>query len=187
MSMRLATHVLMFVLVAATATPSAAFDFPHRKPGLWTISMSVDGAKGAMAATKMCIDAGTDAKMMQMGLQRQQNACEPPAIQGSGAVRTIDSVCHIAGATHKSHMVMTFTGDSAYHLDIATQISPPFAGHSGMHMTQDAQWAGPCPADMKPGDMMMGGMKFNVLNSTPMPQSHLTQAQIDAIMKAHQH
>ena len=30
-------------------------------------------------------------------------------------------------------------------------------------MTQDAKWTGPCPADMAPGDVLMGnGMKMNI-------------------------
>jgi hypothetical protein len=32
-----------------------------------------------------------------------------------------------------------------------------------MGESQDARWAGPCPADMVPGDMLMGnGMKMNI-------------------------
>lgn len=178
--------VTAFVLVAATATPSSAFDFPHRKAGMWSIAMNMDGVKMQMPSTTMCLDANTDAQLMQHSMQWQVKACDPPAIQGMGPVRTVDIVCHMNGGTQKTHMVMTFTGDSAYHMDMGVQYTPAQYGRAGMHMTQDAKWMGACPAGMKAGDMTVGGMTINVLNSGGMPQGHMTKAQIEAIIKAHQ-
>jgi hypothetical protein len=41
-------------------------------------------------------------------------------------------------------------------------------------MTIDAKWLGPCGADMKPGDISIGGMKFNpaqMLGQRPKPSA----------------
>ena len=62
-----------------------------------------------------------------------------------------------------SHSVMTFTGDSAYKTDTQTHFDPPMMGRSDSSMAQEAKWAGPCPADMQPGDMIgPNGMKMNL-------------------------
>jgi hypothetical protein len=59
--------------------------------------------------------------------------------------------------------VTKFTGDSSYHTDINSKFSPPMMGRSDSVMTQDAKWVGACPADLIPGDVVMGnGMKVNI-------------------------
>ena len=131
---------------------------------------------------------------MKYGLSHQSPDCAPPVIQGMGGTRTVDLTCHREGSTQKSHVTFAYTGDSSYHMDMQTTIDPPMYGKSSNHVTQDAKWAGACPAGMKPGDMQMpGGYTVNVLNAmtnpTPMPGSnpyaHMTPAQIQAIIKAH--
>jgi hypothetical protein len=62
-----------------------------------------------------------------------------------------------------SQAVTKFTGDTAYHTDANTKFDPPMAGRDSSVVTQDAKWTGPCPADMEPGDVVMGnGMKVNI-------------------------
>ncbi|HTQ14220.1 MAG TPA: DUF3617 family protein [Rhizomicrobium sp.] len=175
-------------LAALMAVPSQAADFIHRKAGFWTITMHMDGVKNMPASTRMCLDANTDQKMMDHSMAWQPKECSPPSIQGMGPSRTVDVVCHMDGGVQKTHVVMTFVGDNAYHMDISTTNTPPRYGRAGMHMTQDAKWQGACPADFKPGDMEVSGMKINVLNGPGgMSGGHLTKAQIEAIIKAHQH
>ena len=63
-----------------------------------------------------------------------------------------------------SHGVMTWTGDTAYHMESKSHWDPPMMGKADNTTTQDGQWTGACPAGMKPGDMVMpGGMKMNIL------------------------
>jgi len=176
-------------LVGALTASAGAMDFPMRKAGLWSVSMNMEGMKMPSTTTKMCIDANTDAKMMKYGMH-MNNDCSPPNIQGMGPVRTIDSVCHINGSTLRSHTVMTFTGGASYHMDMQSESSPPMYGRGKTHMTQDAKWMGPCPAGWRAGDMQINGMKMNVLDSMSNPMmgnGKLTPAQIQAIIKAHQH
>lgn len=185
MRLRLVSAV---ALAAIVATPSLAADFMHRKAGLWTVTMTLDSTKHMPGPTKMCLDANTDSRMMEHSMSWRQKDCDAPVIVGGGAMHTVDVVCHLNGGVQKTHVVMTFSGDAAYHMDMTSVSTPPVMGHGSVHMTQDAVWSGPCPADMRPGDMAMGPVKINVLDgSMGMSGGHMTKEQIEALMKAHQH
>jgi hypothetical protein len=174
------------IAAAATSTSASSNEFIHRKPGLWTTKMSLDSVKQALPETKMCLDAATDDRLMEHAMNFQKGACDKPVMSGMGAVRTVDSVCHINKGTQSTHMVVTYSGDAAYHIDVVAHFSPAQMGRDSMHSTQDAKWQGPCPADMKPGDMMIGPMKINVLDGgMSLGHGHLTKEQIEAMMKAH--
>jgi hypothetical protein len=55
-------------------------------------------------------------------------------------------------------MVITGSFDSAYTMAVTVQ--------SGRTITMNAKWFGPCAADQRPGDMIMGnGMTFNILDA----------------------
>jgi hypothetical protein len=192
--MRIAFAIATSVVFAASIAPASAIDFPTRRAGLWETTMHMDqGGMGPMV-TKMCVDASTDAKMMKYGMSHQNTNCTPPNLQGMGSMRTMDMVCHMEGSTQKSHVMIAYTGDASYHMDMQTVFDPPLRGRNKMHITQDAKWAGACPSGMKPGDMQMpGGYTVNVLNAMDRPApgprgnpySHLTREQIQAIIKAH--
>jgi hypothetical protein len=184
--MRMQFAITAAVLFAASATSASAVDFPPRRAGVWTVTINMENAKLPVQTNKMCLDATTDAKLMKLGLASKEAQCTSMNISGSGNVRTVDSVCHFNGGTQKSHVVMTYAGDSAYHMDMRSQFSPPIAGHDQSHIVQDGKWLGPCPADMKPGDMMINGMKINMIEGgMPTRPGRLTPEQIQAIIKAH--
>jgi hypothetical protein len=172
-------------VIAVAATPASAGELIHRKPGLWTTRMMLDAVKQPLPETKMCLDAATDSKLMDHAMNLQKNACDKPVMGGVGPVRTVDTVCHINKGTQATHMVVTYSGDAAYHIDVVSHFSPAQMGRDVMHSTQDAKWQGPCPADMKPGDMMVGPMKINVLDGGMTMHGHITKEQIEQMMKAH--
>jgi len=181
------------VICLSAAAPVQASDFPARRAGLWDVTIDMQSMKLPARTNKMCIDAATDAKLMKIGMASKEANCTQMNVSGMGSTRTVDSVCHMNGGTQKNHIVMTYVGNSAYHMDMHSQFSPPIAGHGESHIVQDAKWVGPCPAGMKAGDMMINGMKINMLDSMnhPMPKpgdnpySHLSKEQIQAIIKAH--
>jgi len=180
--------VLAAAVIAAVASPSGAAEWLHRKPGLWTTSVQVDNVKMTMPDTKMCIDAATDAKLMDIGMKSKIGKCDPPVIGGIGSVRTADSVCHMNGGVQKTHMVITYKGDSFYHIDVNADVDMGQGGPHHVHTTQDARWLGPCPAGMRGGDMEINGMKMNVLNgSMSMGGNRMTAKQIEEMMKAQHH
>ena len=174
---------IAFTASAAIAQPA---QFPARRAGLWTMTINMEGMKIPPRTNKLCIDAATDAKLMKLGVAAKEADCTAMNISGTGNVRTVDSVCHMNGGEQHTHIMMTYSGNGAYHMDMRSQFSPPIAGNGQSHIVQDAKWIGPCPADMKPGDMMINGMRINMLESTmPAHGGRLTPEQIQAIIKAH--
>jgi len=149
------------------ASPAAwADDMPRRKPGLWEVNMHM-AANLPPQTMKLCIDAATDAAMYKMGMDAAQGMCSHNDMHRSGNVVTMDSLCKMGETQTSTHIVITFSGDSAYKTDIKSHMDPPIMGRGEMAMTQDGKWTGPCPADMKPGDVVApNGMKMN-LTSKP--------------------
>lgn len=191
--MRLQIAITTAVLFGASATSAFSAEFPARRAGLWDVTVNMESMKIPARTNKMCIDTATDAQLMKLGVASKEAKCTSMNVSGMGSTRIVDSVCHMNGGEQKNHIVMTYSGNSAYHMDMQSQFSPPIAGKSQSHILQDAKWVGPCPADMKPGDMMINGMKINMLGAMDRPApgpggnpySHLTKEQIQAIIKAH--
>ena len=140
-----------------------AQDIIQRKPGLWRITMNMGGASAGMPAMSMCIDSKTDSSMQQMAENGAKPDCSRNDIKRAGNQMIMDSVCKMGDSVSTSHGVMTFTGDTAYHMDMTTRFNPPMAGQAEHKMSQDAAWTGPCPAGVAPGDMVLpNGMKMNM-------------------------
>ncbi len=136
-----------------------AQDLPARKPGLWETSM--DSGKSDATVMSACIDAAVEAKMRELGEGTKAGMCSQNSSHRDGNTITSDSVCKFGSRQVTSHSVITMTGDSAYTMVIKSHYEPPMqAGAADQTTTQSAKWLGPCPADMKPGDMMVNGMKM---------------------------
>ena len=132
------------------------------KPGLWELKQVVPGV-GSTIATQMCTDAMTGAKMMQSSMAMRKNAsCGAPAVQASGNTIAIDATCQVDGSSIASHTTITKTSDTSFHEDIAAKFTPAMHGQDSMQTSMDGTWLGPCTAGMKPGDMMVQGVKVNM-------------------------
>jgi hypothetical protein len=148
------------VLVLAGATPALAVDLPHRKPGMWEVKTHLDNAARKDVTSQICIDAATDEMMMMIAGPLAQEACSRIDVQRSGDTVTIDATCTLGGKAATSHTVMTGSFDSAYTTTTTVQNDALPGG--AMTMTGAATWLGPCTADQKPGDMIMGNVKLNI-------------------------
>ena len=149
-------------LVLIGALPALAAELPTRKAGLWEVKMSFENRNGAGMTIQQCVDAATDQMMQSSAGPMAQAACAKRDIQKSGNTLTIDSTCTIASKTATSHAVITGSFDSAYTMTVTSQSDALPSGN--MTMTMNAKWLGPCAADQKPGDMIMGnGLKMNIL------------------------
>jgi hypothetical protein len=164
MDLTAAIRLSALLLAGAAASGTARGDeFPPRKAGLWQIDMAMPGGQMPPQQMKMCIDAATDTEMYRLGMSAGQGMCNAPDIHRSGSTVTVGSVCTMGPSKVTTQAMTRFTGDTAYHTDANTKFDPPMAGHDASVMTQDAKWAGACPADMVPGDVLMGnGMKMNI-------------------------
>jgi hypothetical protein len=148
-------------LVLAGAMPALAAEMPARKAGLWEIKTSLENRGGAGMTIQQCIDAATDQMMMSSAGPLAQAVCPKRDIQRSGDTVTIDSTCTFMDKTATTHAVITGSLDSAYTMTVTTQSDVMQGGQ--MTMTMAGKWLGACAADQKPGDMMMGGIKMNIL------------------------
>lgn len=83
--------------------------------------------------------------MQQMAQNGAKPDCSRNNIKRVGNQMMTDSVCKVGNSVSSSHGVMTFTGDTAYHMDITTSFSPPMVGQAEHKMSQDAAWAAPLP------------------------------------------
>jgi Protein of unknown function (DUF3617) len=158
--MRLFGAVSMVALFGAI--PALAAEMPSRKAGLWEVKTSFENRNVPAQTIQQCIDASTDQMMQSNAGAFSQSACSKRDVQRSANGITIDSTCTIGGKTATSHAVVAGSFDSAYTMTVTSQSEGMPGGK--MTMTMAAKWLGPCAADQKPGDMIMGnGMKMNIL------------------------
>jgi hypothetical protein len=150
------------VLVLAGVMPALAAELPSRKAGLWEVRTSIENRNGPGVTIQQCIDASTDQMMQSSAGPLAQAACSRRDVQKSGDTTTIDSACTLAGKTATAHAVIAGSFDSAYTMTVTSESNALPGGK--MTMTMVAKWLGPCTADQKPGDMILGnGVKINIL------------------------
>jgi hypothetical protein len=146
------------------ATAAIAVELPPRKAGLWELKMSVEGRNMPAQSFQHCIDAATDRKMSAMGDMGAD--CSKQDVQRAGNTITVDSVCNIGGATTTSRAVASGDFNSGYTVKVTSKREggPAVPGMPAeTKMTIEAKWTGPCKADQRPGDMILGnGMKMNI-------------------------
>jgi hypothetical protein len=154
----------------AAATPAAPATPPSRKAGLWEQKISTDKISQTM---KMCLDAAADQKMKWWGSQAPgKSNCEQQSITPHlGGGWDFHAVCAMGeSGTVTSDGSATGDFSSHYKVEVTSVTSgSPMAQANGTHKaTIEATWTGPCPADMKPGDMELpGGMKINMSGGSP--------------------
>lgn len=145
---------IVLVLAALLATASLATDVPKRKSGLWELKSQMPGLppQGAM---QICVDQASDNLMQERAMERTD--CPVMEVSRSGGKILIHAVCRHQGTTSTSDAVITGDFESNYRNEMSITYAPPQHGMSGMKMTQEARWLGPCKAGQKPGDIMMPG------------------------------
>ena len=164
-------YLLILAATCSACTVAAPADFPMRKPGLWEITMNTDNPRIPPRVEKVCLDAATDQLLYKVGAGASQKMCSKVDIHSGGGKVIVDSQCDIAGSKVISHSVTSMMGDSAYHTDVSIHYDPPLFGKPDSTSTHDAKWTGACPADMRPGDVIVAAsarmpspMKLNLVD-----------------------
>jgi hypothetical protein len=137
---------------SAAAQPAAAAAMAPAA-GLWKTTVSMNGAQ--TNATRMCYDADLAEKIGVTGRTPAQGAAactETVNRQPDGSVQ-FTSTC--AGRTASG--VMRGDLSKAYTVEMDS---------SGQKMKLEAVREGDCPADFKPGDMEVQGVRLNILQAT---------------------
>ena len=164
-------RVLSLITLFLAAGAASAADMPKRKPGLWEITMQMDGMPN-MGAIQHCIDASTD-NLLQQQAGKQKPDCSVMDVKPSGNKVTIRTVCKVEGSTATTDGVFEGAFDSNYKGTMKTRFAPPLQGMSESNTTQQARWIGPCKAGQKPGDVIMpnmGGFNVNEMMKDPKMQ-----------------
>jgi hypothetical protein len=157
--MRLIGTILLLIVIGAM--PARAAELPSRKPGLWEVKTSIENSNAPVRVIQQCIDASTDQMLQSSAGPFAPAVCPKRDVQRSADSFTIDSSCAIGGKPATAHAAVTGSFDSAYKMIVTSQSEDLPGGK--MIMTMEAKWLGPCAADQKPGDIIMGnGMKINV-------------------------
>jgi len=151
----------------ASSAPSAVTPaaLPARAPGLWAQTVS---SRGRSQTTRICLDKATEARFTWWGQHAGPGACSHAQVTPrTGGGWTFASSCDL-GENGRTETRGEVTGDfaKAYRVSARSTISGARAPEmNGTHaMTLEASWKGPCPAGMRPGDMLLpGGTKINVL------------------------
>jgi hypothetical protein len=153
--------------LGATALAAAA-DFPEHKPGLWEMTITTAGSPSGPITERICLDASTDQLLYKFSAGMNKKMCSKMEMHGSGGKVVVDTVCHIANTTATGHSVTTFVGNTATHTEASSHYEPAMMGKTDTTSTQGGKWLGACPADMKPGDLVMSNpamphpMKMNL-------------------------
>jgi uncharacterized protein DUF3617 len=143
---------------ASTANVARMLD-AKRREGLWQMAMSTSAGPGMRFNVKVCVDktiAG-DFNVKGPGM----GDCTASKLRPGAGGFTFDSVCKKDGRTITTTGVVTGDVANKYHVDASTTMDPPPPGIAAVQKTTiDAEWQGPCPAGMKPGEAKVGGMNL---------------------------
>jgi hypothetical protein len=150
----------------ATATaPAGPVTMPSRKPGLWKQTVTTSGTH---QVSSICLDKAAEAKLAVWGAGASKDVCQQNELSPVPGGWAFKSTCDM-GSGGKTTSHGTVTGDFNTRYKVQSESTTEGAGApqmNGAHMMSlEAVWEGPCPADMKPGDMSLpGGMKINMLD-----------------------
>jgi hypothetical protein len=136
---------------------------PHRKPGLWELTLVSDRLPAPLV-TKWCFDAASDREMPVLGRrQRTGGGAGGPApackfsLTKDGDNYVSDAQCSRGGATMANHSVVSGDFDVKYTItNTATIQGAPDAARNGQHSsTTTAVYKGECPPELQPGQVEM--------------------------------
>lgn len=157
---------LVGLLASLFVAQAGAQDFPKLKAGLWETTTTASGPKGAPGAGSsmkitMCVDDKAQKDMMAFS-QNMGAQCAKNTMRRDGNKVYVEAECSTGKMTVKSSSVTTLSGDTSYRSEVKSNVTPPMAGVGDSTTTVDGRHVGACPANMKPGDMNMGGRISNI-------------------------
>jgi hypothetical protein len=143
------------------ALPASSAEALSRRAGAWEVKTTIAGSGAPARTIKQCIDADTDQMLQSSAGPFNPAACQQRNMQRSAETTTIDFTCTVGGKPATARSVITGSFDSAYTMTVTAESAELAGGR--MIMTIDGKWLGPCPADEKPGDVVLNnGVKVNI-------------------------
>jgi hypothetical protein len=157
----LSTCALVFVSAGIAVADEP--QLPPLKEGLWEshTQMIIQNTKHD-SVLKLCrthqIDKSVKEQSKAIGENlRKSRQCTDVITRQSAGSYSSESHCVKDGSATKT--TVTYQGDTSYHMEMHRKDN-----QSESVTTIDDKYVGSCPADMKPGDAVMGdGKKFNLV------------------------
>ena len=146
------TALAVMVAAALAGGALAATSLPKSKEGQWIVTQHA--ANGRDYISKLCSDDATQADMMAIVSSVYRSQCSKLDVTAEGNVVQVDAVCRSGQAILTLKSVVTYSGDSAFHVVNDSKYVPAFLGKTETHGTSDAHWDGGCSFGMAPGDMI---------------------------------
>jgi hypothetical protein len=156
----LATCAMVFVSAGTAGADEP--QLPQLKEGLWEshTQMTIQNTKHE-SVLKLCRTHQFDKSLKDQTKATGENLrkarqCTDIVTQQSANSYSSESHCAKDGSVTKT--TVTYQGDTSYHMEMHRKDN-----QSESVTTIDDKYVGSCPADMKPGDAVMGdGKKFNL-------------------------
>lgn len=149
----------------AAGAPASAAAGPQLRPGLWQVTMSIEGV-GAAPATRMCVDEGMQSEMAVMG--QSDPRCRQTRLERTAEGWAFASRCDMGTAGQMtSEGVVSGDFDSRYETRVTSRTTGAEVAHMNREtrMTSVAVWQGPCPADWRPGDVETPAGRINMVEA----------------------
>ena len=164
--MRPQPFTLAMAALAATVlvTSARAAEPPVLKSGLWEVARPNPQQPGSKGVTTMCLDESVQALMREFGMGAAKNMCSQNERKVEGNRMIMSATCNLGQTTMKTQSVMTFDGNTAYHMEGSAIYDPPLPNMPKESRTSvDGKWVGPCKAGQQPGDVMLeNGQTVNI-------------------------
>jgi hypothetical protein len=154
--MKIALTIAALLLVGSARADDP--QLPYFKEGLWQATTSHSfGGKSTQMILKICQNRDTQNKDRELSASlRKRSQCTYKISHPTPNTYVTEDQCPAGQPASKG--TITFQGDKAYRLEMHRG-----AGSEQSVMIVDARYLGSCPADMKPGDVIMpDGTKSNV-------------------------
>jgi hypothetical protein len=149
-------HPLRAAAVTLVFGIAFAADSPLTKDGLWSVhsvSTISPGGKTMDRTASMCRSRAYDAQQAEEA--KGKGTCKPPVSKTEGWTTTVtESECTIGAVTMKIKETVSVIDENTVHSTTESSNSPAIGAARGINLTADMKYLGPCPAGMKPGDVM---------------------------------
>ena len=165
--MRVPSPLILASVALLVPAVAAAQGLPMRKAGLWEMTMQMSAPMKMTMTSQQC----TDLSQEKAGAAFRNSGTNTPSgvdcksgvpLPAPGGGWSYSQTCTMKNMTMTTNGVAKGDFNSGYHMESTTRMSPaPMPQMAESHMIMDAKWLGPCPADMKPGDMVMNGHKIS--------------------------
>ena len=136
---------------------------PVLKSGLWEVARSSTQQPERKSVTTMCLDESVQAQMREFGMGATKEMCSQSDRSFAGNKMTMTATCKLGQTTMKTSSVMTFNGNTSYHMEGTATYDPPMATMKEMNTSVDARWVGACRPGQQPGDVTLeNGQTVNI-------------------------